>query len=304
MVQNVNTALQQERQNVALLMTYRADNTDITYNVAIPNNLNGFYSTYYNQDPKTGLWVSKTAGVYGLGGQYGVYYNPDISLVPFQEIFDYDVRNGEKWFKPVVMSVNRCSTQYGGQEPARPSGVTMHEVSTKRTYTATFCGDLTNTTGSNGITRTIGLGQWNSASKENASQINDKFRFPGDTTGSNKHCVQGRGTTVNSVVYADAIQCWRYNFAPWYPGLRYTFDISTNAQNNGDVDPAASDYYNKQFETAQSFGTAAGRSPDYIGVQINYNHPWLLSFFPGPLPLSDRAVKIMEPSGGSFTEPK
>ncbi len=200
MVENVNTALQGERQNVTLLMTYRADNNEFYFTTP-----GGTSQPVAATDPVSGNPIMTSPGIYGLGGQYGVFYNPDISLVPFQEIFDYDVRTvanspSEIWFKPVVMSVARCSAQYGGQEPAKPAGSTRHETASKRTFSATFCGDLANTSGSNGITRTIALGQYSSSTKENSTPIYGKNRYPSGPTCS-KH-----GGSDNAVVYSDANQ--------------------------------------------------------------------------------------------------
>jgi Flp pilus assembly protein TadG len=90
LTQNVNTALQQERQNVLLLMTYRGDVTESPI------------TTTRVTDPVSGRSTSTSLGYYGIGGQYGVLYNPALSLYPFQEIFDYTTTttNGvtEKWF--------------------------------------------------------------------------------------------------------------------------------------------------------------------------------------------------------------
>src|SRR5438874_2500324 len=73
LTQNVNTALQQERANVVLLMTYRADTTEIT-------------NTNRATDPVSlqSVATSTNIGQYGIGGAYGVYYNTALSLFPFQ----------------------------------------------------------------------------------------------------------------------------------------------------------------------------------------------------------------------------
>ena len=288
LVQNVNTALQQERQNVTLLMTYRAD---VTEDLA----------TGVIKDTATNRDIPTITGIYGIGGMYGVYYNPDISLRPFQEIFDYEERtaaNGakEKWFLPTVMSVPRCSSLYGSQEPAKPAGSTQHPTTFKRTYNSTFCGDTTKISESTGITRNIALGQVSSdGTRNNASYIANQKKYDG--TGANSTCPN---TPNTSIPYIDAMQCWRYNFAPWYPSLRRAADIGAAASSN----VSSTLYFNLQTETAETFcKTSTPRSADHAGVQINYNHPWLLSFFPGPIPLSDKAVKLMEPTGNSCSLP-
>ncbi|MDB5081049.1 MAG: hypothetical protein JWP00_2973 [Chloroflexi bacterium] len=295
LTQNVNSALQQERQNVALLMTFRGDVTELASSRVT--------------DTVTGRSVATTVGYNGIGGQYGVLYNPDLSLFPFQEIFDYTTittTNGtvEKWFVPNVMSVNKCASMYGSSEPAKPKGATL----ANKTYTGqAFCGDASNINGvaaTAGITRTLPLGS-HSASAGNASAIYDKLRYSGGAK-----CVKigGSGANQNDVLYlqasttsSSAIQCWRYNFAPWYPSLRYSLDFTGN---NVTINPSSAAYYNNQTEDPAKFGDPTiFRSPDYAGVQIVYNHKWLLTFFPGSLTLSDKAVKIMEPVGGGFTKP-
>ncbi len=292
LTENVNTALQQERANVLLLMTYRADVTEVTGSNRV-------------SDPVTGQSVATSAnmGIYGLGGQYGVYFNTNLSKYPFQEIFDYTTITNtkgviEKWFYPSVMSVSKCASLYGSSEPADPVAKTPLLVG----YVgAAFCGDASNTNGitaSTGITRSLPLGTY-SATAGNAQAIVGQPRYNG---GSNCAKIGGTGTDKNDVKYnPDAIQCWRYNFAPWYPALRYSLDFTGN---NVTLTPTSSAYYNYQAETAAAFGDASVfRSPDYTGVQIVYNHTWLLAFFPGSLTLSDKAVKIMEPVGGGFTKP-
>ena len=293
LTQNVNTALQQERANVTLLMTYRADVTDGPTVVT---------------DTTSGRKVATTIGYYGIGGQYGVVYSPTLSLYPFQEVFSYTIQansNGvpEKFFYPSVMSMNECAAIYGTSEPAKPAGSTL----AGNTYTgAAFCGDASNVSGvqaNQGISRSFPLGTYD-ANSGNASAIYSKPRYSGGV-----NCQKiGSGTSPNDVLYlqtsttsSSAIQCWRYNFAPWYPSLRYSLDFTGN---NVNVNPSSAGYYNYQVEVPSNFGDpSVFRSPDYAGVQIIYNHKWLLSFFPGSLTLSDRAVKIMEPVGGGFSKP-
>lgn len=287
LTQNVNTALQQERANVLLLMTYRADTTEIT-------------NTNRVIDPVSGQSVATAAniGINGIGGIYGVYYNPALSKFPFQEIFDYNVINGEKWFSPTVMSVTKCASQYGSAEPADPSAGTL----AGNTYGgAAFCGDASNNNGitsTGGISRTLPLGT-NDANAGNATAIVGQPRYSG---GANCARIGGSTSVKDDVLYNPAaIQCWRYNFAPWYPALRYSLDFTGN---DVTVNPTSPAFYNYQAEVASKFGDASVfRSPDYAGVQIVYNHKWLLSFFPGSLTLSDKAVKIMEPVGGGFAKP-
>ena len=293
LTQNVNTALQQERQSVTLLMTFRADAT----NIGTPVN-----------DPVTGQKVAPGIGNFGIGGQYGVVYSPTLSLYPFQEVFSYTIttnpNNGvqEKWFYPSVMSVNECTANYGTSEPAKPAASTP----AGNTYTGpAFCGDASNISGvkaNQGISRSFPLGTYD-ANSGNASAIYNKARYSGGAL-----CKQGSGSNSNDVLYlqtsllsSSAIQCWRYNFAPWYPSLRYSLDFTGTGVN---TNPASTGYYNYQVEDPSTFGDpSVFRSPDYAGVQIVYNHKWLLSFFPGSLTLSDRAVKIMEPVGGGFSKP-
>jgi Flp pilus assembly protein TadG len=293
LTQNVNTALQQERANVTLLMTYRADVSDGPTQVT---------------DPTSGRKVPTSIGYYGIGGQYGVVYSPTLSLYPFQEVFSYTVQANssgvpEKFFYPSVMSVNECFANYGTSEPADPAASTP----AGNTYGgAAFCGDASNVSGvkaTQGISRNIPLGTYD-ANSGNASAIYSKARYSG---GVNCQKINS-GSNPNDVLYlqtsstsSSAIQCWRYNFAPWYPALRYSLDFTGN---NVNVDPTSAGYYNYQKETPDKFGDpSVFRSPDYAGVQIVYTHKWVLSFFPGSLTLSDKAVKVMEPVGGGFSKP-
>jgi Flp pilus assembly protein TadG len=294
LTQNVNTALQQERQSVTLLMTYRADVTDgpTQYNLAA-----------------NGRSVATTIGYNGIGGQYGVVYSPTLSLFPFQEVFSYTVVTNssggqEKWFYPTVMSVQECAANYGTSEPAKPVAATP----AGNTYTgAAFCGDGSNVSGvqaNQGISRNFPLGTYD-ANSGNASAIYSKARYSG---GVNCQKIGGSGSNQNDVLYlqtstlsSSAVQCWRYNFAPWYPSLRFSLDFTGSSVN---TNPASSGYYNYQAENPATFGDpSVFRSPDYAGVQIVYNHKWLLAFFPGSLTLTDKAVKIMEPVGGGFSKP-
>jgi Flp pilus assembly protein TadG len=286
LTQNINTALQQERQNVLLLMTYRADVTE-----------SPITSTRVT-DPVSGRSTSTSLGYYGIGGQYGVLYNPALSLYPFQEIFDYTTTttNGvtEKWFLPTVMSVSKCASVYLSSEPAKPVASTP----AGNAYSgAAFCGDASNISSTAGITRTLPLGT-NDPNAGNATAIVGKPRYGG---GSNCARIGGTGSNKDDVLYSSAIQCWRYNYAPWYPALRYSLDFTGN---NVNLTAGSPGYYNTQTENPANFGVAGiYRSPDYAGVQIVYNHKWLLTFFPGSLTLSDKAVKIMEPVGGGFSKP-
>ncbi|HEX2912604.1 MAG TPA: TadE/TadG family type IV pilus assembly protein [Chloroflexia bacterium] len=299
MVQNVNTALQQERQSVTLLMTYRADVTEI-----------GDPSTY-PVDPTTKQQVATKIGLFGLGGAYGVFYNPNISKFPFQEIFDYVTKTNstgqvEKWFVPNVMSTVKCSSVYGTSAPAKPDQSTPSSPgpngATNPGYTyggPAYCGDASRTSdnGATGIDRRISLGKVDTSLNvnNNARLIAGQPRFPGGPA-----CTQ---QADGSVVYSSAIQCWRYNFAPWYPSLRRSQDVGLSPSTG----PTSVSYQNNQYELASDFGkenpTSGNRAPDYAGVQISYTHNWFLSFFPGSLPLSDRAVKVMEPVGGNFNDP-
>jgi hypothetical protein len=203
------------------------------------------------------------------------------------------------------MSVTKCHTEYPGQEPALPKTATP----AGNTYPAAkgeFCGDASNTNGitaSAGITRSLPLGTYSSTAG-NASAIYNKPRYSG---GAN--CTKmNSGANPNDVLYiqtsttsSSAIQCWRYNYAPWYPALRYSLDFTGN---NVNLTAGSPGYYNTQTEDPKTFGDpGVFRSPDYAGVQIVYNHKWLLTFFPGSLTLSDKAVKIMEPVGGGFSKP-
>jgi hypothetical protein len=195
------------------------------------------------------------------------------------------------------MSVNKCASQYGSSEPAKPAASTP----AGKTYSgAAFCGDASNISGitaSGGITRTLPLGT-NDANAGNATAIVGKPRYSG---GANCARIGGTGSNKNDVLYSSAIQCWRYNFAPWYPALRYSLDFTGS---NVNVTAGSPGYYNTQTEDPTKFGDpGVFRSPDYAGVQIVYNHKWLLTFFPGSLTLSDKAVKIMEPVGGGFNKP-
>lgn len=288
LTQNVNTALQQERASVTLLMTYRADVSDGPTQVT---------------DPTTNRQVPTSIGYNGIGGQYGVVYSPTLSLYPFQEVFSYTIQtnsNGvaQKFFNPYVMSNSECAAIYGTSEPADPS------ASTPAGYTYggdAFCGDASNATGvqaGKGISRSYPLGT-NNANTGNASAVYGKARYSGGGTCAK---IGGANADQNDVKYnPDAIQCWRYNFAPWYPSLRYSLDFTGN---NVNVNPASAGYYNYQTENPSLFGDpSVFRSPDYAGVQIVYTHKWLLAFFPGGITLSDRAVKVMEPVGGGFSKP-
>ena len=294
LTQNVNTALQQERQSVTLLMTYRADVTN---------------GPTLATDPKTNQSVATTIGYNGIGGQYGVVYSPTLSLFPFQEVFSYTVVTNssggqEKWFYPSVMSMNECAAIYGTSEPAKPAASTP----AGKTYTgAAFCGDASNVSGvqaNQGISRNFPLGTYD-ANSGNASAIYSKARYSGGPTCQK---IGGNGSNQNDVNYlqsttstSSAVQCWRYNFAPWYPSLRYSLDFTGSSVN---TIPSSAGYYNYQVENPATFGDPSiFRSPDYAGVQIVYNHKWLLAFFPGSLTLTDRAVKIMEPVGGGFSKP-
>lgn len=295
LVQNVNTSLGQESSNITLLMTFRADATEV--------------NTTYVKDPTTGQTVATGIGQYGIGGAYGVFYNPNISLFPFQEIFDAKfitatANSPQKVvFLPTVMSPTKCAQVYITGNASYPGFNTAANAGTVKptaanlagnTYTGpAFCGDAS----SPAITRTIALGQINGAAN-NATAVYGKKRFPTDAG----TCTQD-ATNGNQVVYIDAIRCFRYNYAPWYPALRRSSDVGLLPQTN----PVVAGYYNNQFEDASEFGddnpNSGNRAPDYAGVQMNYTHPWFLSFFPGSLPLSDRAVKLMEPTGGNFQQP-
>ena len=296
LVQNVNTSLGQESSNITLLMTFRADATEV--------------NTTYVKDSTTGQTVATTIGQYGIGGAYGVFYNPAISFYPFQEIFDAQFISAtasspqKVIFLPTVMSPAKCAQVYTGAGSASYPGFnTAANAGTVKPTTANlagntyggpaFCGDAS----SPAITRTIALGQINGAAN-NATAIYGQPRYPGDSGKCNKDTTNG-----NQVLYADAIRCFRYNYAPWYPSLRRSSDVGLLPQ----TDPAVKGYYNYQLESAADFGSetpiAGNRAPDYAGVQMNYTHSWFLSFFPGSLPLSDRAVKLMEPTGGNFQQP-
>lgn len=294
LTQNVNTALQQERQNVLLLMTYRADVTN---------------GPTLATDPKTNQSVATSIGYNGIGGQYGVLYSPNLSLFPFQEVFSYTIvvnssGGQERWFYPSVMSVAECAANYGSSEPAKPAASTP----AGNTYSgAAFCGDGSNLTGvkaNQGISRNFPLGTYD-ANSGNATAIYSKPRYSG---GANCAKIGGSQSNQNDVLYlqtsttsSSAVQCWRYNFAPWYPALRYSLDFTGSSVN---TNPASAGYYNYQTENPATFGDPSiFRSPDYAGVQIVYNHKWLLAFFPGSLNLTDKAVKVMEPVGGGFSKP-
>jgi hypothetical protein len=71
---------------------------------------------------------------------------------------------------------------------------------------------------------------------------------------------------------------------PWYPSWRYPggfpCDISKPTSQPGDAN-----YYNKP-----------SKSPDWLGVRLDYRHYWMTSWFGIPsLNLTDKAVKILEP---------
>ena len=118
LAQNVNTALESERANVTMLMSYRADpseGTSIAQNGGPPN-----------------AGPLNTIGVYGLGGAYGVYYNTNVSKYPFFEVFTYTLKANasgvaEKWFSSTVMSVGDCYNQYN----ANPSQVMIGQSNTR-----------------------------------------------------------------------------------------------------------------------------------------------------------------------------
>ncbi len=308
LVQNVNTSLQQESQNVTLLMTYRADATEVDPVSGRPS------------DPISNTQVATQIGKYGIGGAYGVFYNPALSLQPFQEIFDYTVTRtvpsnpsspNKKVFLPNVMSSIRCNSIYGSDAVAKP---TVPNLAGQSYGGAAFCGDgsKTDDSGTTGVNRAVALGQVSGSITQNATMIYGKLPYPG----SPKTC-QPDPAKSNAVPYVPptsaatatagyAIQCWRYNFTPWYPALRRASDVGLSAQ----INPANPGYYNNQFENAAYFGLdnppsgTENRAPDYIGVQIVYNHSWFLQFFPGQLTLSDKAVKVMEPVGGNFQQPQ
>lgn len=286
LVQNVNTALDKERQSVKMLMTYRADITENT-------------ATNRVTDPETGASVAVTnnVGLHGLGGIYGVYYNPAVSLKPFQEVFSYTLRvtNGitETWFVPVVLTQARCDAIYANMEPAKVPDLPTYSGNTYGD-TNTFCGDGAATP----INRSLPLGK-KVGTVDNVTQINNKPRYSG---GSTCNIPTSTGYT-SQTEYQQAIQCWRYNFAPWYPSLRRAIDVGQTA---GTGQPNSSGYFNRQAELAANFGStneSSPRSVDYLGVQINYEHKWFLTFFPGSLSLTDKAVKPMEVIGGGFNAP-
>lgn len=289
MVQAVNTALNEERRNVTMLMSYRADMTES------PN----------AGDLQNGV-VTKI-GWYGLGGEKGVYYNSSASIHPFQEVFTFTQRaNGERWFSPAVMSTAECANLYGSAgkfgsnfEPATYLSKTNQAG---QAYNGTFCGDASKISNSTGIDRRVPLGQiytdypTTGNTINNASPIQGKPRFP---AGGNCNPYSG---TPPSVPYNVAIQCTRYSVAPWYPTLRRAGDVGFSPSDN----PQLASYYNKQGESAAYFGCESDsqvRSPDYIGIQVSYRHNWFLTFFPGGIDLSDKAVKVMEPVGGNFSAP-
>ncbi len=293
LVQNTNLALQTEATNVTMLMTFRGDASEQTVRDA------------------SGNIISTLIGRYGIGGAYGVFYNTNVSLLPFQEVFAYnrvkvnpaDPNSLYKTvFLPTVMDTATCESTYNDVEPAEPAASTTaganYKASNSLKAGKPFCGDVMRTSASTGITRTVALGQINTTkSLTNVPPLAGKLPYAGGTA-----CVAD-ATKGNQIDYAKAIQCARYAVSPWYPALRRSQDVG--------LTPSASstggDYFNNQYEDPTEFGLdnapSGNRAPDYAGVHINYNHPWLLSIFPGPIPLSDRAVKLMEPVGGNFQQP-
>ncbi len=320
LAQNVNTALGDERANVILLMTYRADDTE-----------DPFVATA--KDPVVSTTVSTKIGYNGFNGQYGVYFNSNYSNYPFQEVFSYTTKtaaNGavEKWFTPTVMTVAACDTIYGtnpdvnhtlnGQTTRAKANGDSAAYTVKATSssvastTGAFCGDdtkasYTSTGKSGGINRNYRLGQY-SSSNSAIGNLNGIVGNVQQNAGSilNPACSDvtfdigyaGAQTGPN----AAALRCWRTNHAPWYPTLRRALDVGLNPS----TDSSSSSYFNAQKEDPSQFGldnpTTGQRSADYIGVEIQYQHNSYLanSFLPFKLTLTDRAVKIMEPVGGSF----
>ena len=308
LVQNANTALQDERTNVTLLMTYRADTTEGQSLGTGPGNPSGTITT--NVIP------SNQIGMKGIGGAYGIYYNPIVSKYPFMEVFSYTLQttgpNGalQKWFTPTVMTVSACQTYYGGNPGVNLSGQQNPSGDVVPASTNAFCGDATKTDNSStptgGINRTLRLGQYdntrnNFTSISGKNQYNNSTQCAGtNTSGANVDQVTNvSAVPIYVVPSAPLLRCWRFNFAPWYPSLRRTLDVAPNPST---ASSGNSDYFNTNKDVPQDFGldTQSQRSPDYIGVRIDYQHKSFLQFLPFDLSLSDKAVKIMDPVGGGF----
>lgn len=79
---------------------------------------------------------------------------------------------------------------------------------------------------------------------------------------------------------------------PWYPYYRCDVDPSSPSvgQSNAAIGGGNSNYYNTD---SNANGFPATR--DWVGVRIDYKHPWLTGFFTGPLVLTDHAVYNLEP---------
>lgn len=79
---------------------------------------------------------------------------------------------------------------------------------------------------------------------------------------------------------------------PWYPSLRFCKDITQGITT--DTSQATNPY-------AQYYNNPA-ITPNWLGVRVEFNHPWTTGFFPIPtIPLSDSAVKIFEPNPAACT---
>jgi Flp pilus assembly protein TadG len=289
LIQNMNTALQDVRKKVTLLMTYRAD-----YSEGISQTTSG---------------AAEQVGIHGIGGEAGIFYNPAVSNLPFMEVFSYTTIAGERWFTPTVMSQEDCNRLYTGVQPAATGTVATPSGKTWATTYAkpTFCGDASKTGGNPGIDRRVPLGQvykWEDAEYNNSVVLNGKQRYT--SPAGNQSCVANQtvsGSSTRAVFYWHALQCTRFSVAPWYPSIRRAHDVPVSNPSTARTDP---NYYNRQVETSFSFACPTRydqRSPDYVGVWVNYKHDWFLTFFPGSLNLSEKSVKIMEPVGNGYTQP-
>ena len=329
LTQNINSALGSERANVVYLMTYRADITEdpntLVSQVNNPQQIatqigydgfNGAYGVYYNP----------TYSIFPFQEVFR-YVTQTVSGVP------------QRFFQPDVWTVSDCNNLYGtntdithsGQSTARGKSFTPTPSPSGAGTVTAFCGDATNTdatytsTGpSGGINRNYRLGQYdptNGTSINNVAAIINKSQYSGSTnsctypTGgslgstsqpevgiNSDEDLQGQVNAQNHPSPA-ALRCWRYNYAPWYPTLRRAGDIGANPSLN----PSNSGYYNSQAETPLYFGEDAPRngqqrSPDYVGVAVQYKHASVLGFFNLPLSLTDRAAKVVEPIGGGFDQ--
>jgi Flp pilus assembly protein TadG len=289
LVQNMNTALQDMRKKVTMLMTYRAD--------------------YTEGISQTATGAAQQVGINGIGGEAGIYYNPTVSRLPFQQVFSYTMIAGERWFTPTVLSQEQCDALYTGVQPAAARNVaTSAGKKWSDTYGfPTFCGDASKTGANQGIDRRVPLGQvylWQNQEYNNATVLSSKNRYT-TPSGGTAQCAanQDVGRTKQAIFYWHAIQCTRYAVAPWYPSIRRAHDVPVTNPSTARTDP---NYYNNQTEASFSFGCptpADQRSPDYVGIWVNYRHDWFLSFFPGFLNLSEKSVKIMEPVGNGYSPP-